>query len=241
MKLYGKNPVVERLKSNPQSIKKIFLSENFSDAGYIYAKAKKSGIPVFSIPRSQMLKLGRSNNTQGILVEVDDFIYVDYADLLSQARKKNDTILFLDNLNDPQNLGAIIRSVACLGGFSIVLPIKDSVEVTEAVLRVASGGDNYVSIAKVTNLNYAISLAKEAGFWIAGAVIEQGKNLVQTDLSFPLALVVGSEQKGIREIIKKQLDLALTIPMSHPKLPLNVAQATTLFCYEIKKQKNKKS
>src|SRR3989338_1162617 len=238
MKLYGKNPVIERLKSNPQSIKKIYLQENQADAAYIYQKAKKWGIPVFSVPRSQMLKVGKSIHTQGILVEIDDFGYVPYDDLLNQAVEKGYSILFLDGLNDPQNLGAIIRSAACFGGFSIVLPTHDSVEVTEAVLRVASGGDNYVPVAKVSNLNQAISLAKKAGFWIAGALVEGGKNLPEASLPFPLSLVMGSEQKGIREVIKKQLDLGLTIPMAPTRLSLNVAQATTIFCYEITKQKN---
>ena len=241
MKLYGRNPVIERLKSNPQSIRKIYLQEGQGDSSYIREKARKWGIPVFSVPRSKMIKVGKSINTQGVLVEIDDFSYVSYEDLLSSSLEKNHSILFLDNLNDPQNLGAIIRSAACLGGLAIVLPVHDSVEVTEAVLRVASGGDNYVAIAKVSNLVQAIASAKKSGYWIAGTTVQGGKNIMDTSLPFPLGLVIGSEHKGIREIIKKQLDLELTMPMAHAKISFNAAAAATIFCYEITRQKSQQN
>ncbi len=237
MKLYGKNPVLERLRSNPKSIRKIFLEENFGDVSFIHHQAHKWNIPVVSVPRSKMIKLGKSLNTQGILVEIDEFCYTPFEDILENSLSRNDSIIFLDNLNDPQNLGAILRTLACLGGFSVVLPTHDSVEVTEAVLRVACGGDNYVPIAQVSNLNHAIAAAKKSGFWIAGTVVAGGKNILTTPLLFPLALVVGSEQKGIREILLKHLDLTLTLPMPEAKLSFNVSHATTIFAYEITRQK----
>ncbi len=241
MKLYGKNPVIERLKSNPKSIRRIHLQEGLADGAYIYKKARQWGIPVFSVPRPRMIKLSKTINSQGVLAEIDDFAYMDYDELLEMAVKRDHSIIFLDNLNDPQNLGGIIRNTACLGKFSIVLPVHDSVEVTEAVLRVASGGDNYVSISKVSNLSQAISAAKKKGFWIAGGVAQGGEDLKKASLLFPLGLVLGSEQKGIRETIQKQLNLKLTIPMAYPKLSLNVAQTAGIFCYEITKQKNQKN
>ncbi|MFA5087544.1 MAG: RNA methyltransferase [Candidatus Omnitrophota bacterium] len=237
MKLYGKNPVLERLKSSPKSILRIYIQEGHFETDYIRMKAKKWGIPVLCVPRSKMVKMGRSLNTQGLLMDVEDYFYVPFGELLDSASQRNESLLFLDGLNDPQNLGAIIRSLACLGHFSLVLPSHDSVEVTEAALRVSAGGDNYVKVAKVSNLNQAILAAKEAGFWIAGAVVEGGENLSEAKLPFPLALVVGSEEKGIREVIKKRIDIKLTIPMAQPRLSLNAAHATTIFCYEITKQK----
>ncbi len=240
MKLYGRNPVVERLKSNPKTIRMIYIQEGQRDAAYIRLKAKKWGIPVANIPHSKMLKMARSINTQGLLVEVDDFIYGDYQEILTTAVKKRRTLLFLDNLNDPQNLGSILRTCAGLGDFVVVLPSHDSVDVTEAVLRVACGGDNYIPVAKVSNLHQAIGDAKKAGFWIAGAVVEEGKDLFQESLPFPLAIIIGSEHKGIRDIIRKQLDIQLAIPMAAPRMSLNAAQAATIFCYEITKQKNQK-
>ncbi len=241
MRLYGRNPVIERLKSDPQSVRKIYLQEGQGDASYIREKAKTWNIPTVVIPRHQSFKVGKDINAQGVLAEIDDFFYVNFDELLARALEKKLTILFLDNLNDPQNLGVIIRSAACLGGFAIVLPLHDSVEVTEAVLRIASGAENYVSICKVSNLSHAILRAKKEGFWIAGTVVEGGKNLMKTELLFPLALVIGSEHKGVREVLCKNLDLSLTLPMPQAKLSFNVAQATTIFCYEIARQKIKKN
>ncbi len=240
MRIYGKNPIIERMKSNPKSIHAIYLQEGHVDEGYIRQKARKWGVSVYSVPVSKIIKMGRSLKTQGILADIDDFGYTPYQDLLEIVLEKKQSLVFLDNVQDPQNLGVVIRSLACLGDFSLVLPERESVSVTEAVLRVASGGDNYIQIAKVPNLAQALDLAKEKGFWIAGAVVEGGKNLMDVTLPFPLGLVMGSEHSGIRDVIRKRLDLALTIPMRQPRLSFNVAQAMTIFCYEIKKQKSQK-
>lgn len=238
MKLYGKNPVIERLRSNPQSIRRILVEQGHEDHGFIAQKARKWGIPVSAVPASQLLKIARNVNTQGIVADVDDFAYMPYAELLEAAVAKQWTLIFLDGITDPQNLGVILRSLGCLGGFAVVLPTKDSVSVTEAVLRIASGGENFVRISQVSNLAQAIVKAKDAGFWIAGSVVEEGEDLTRTNMQFPLGLVLGSEQKGIRDVIKKHVDLQLTIPMMKNKISLNVAQAATIFAYEIVKQKN---
>src|SRR5437867_7581616 len=130
MRIYGKNPVLERLKSNPKSIKKIYLEEDHSEAGYIRTKAKQYGIPVFSVPKLKMFKMGRNLNTQGMFIEVEGFSYTNYEELLEGAVQKQLSFLFLDGLTDPQNLGSIIRTAACFGKFAIVLPTHDSVGVT---------------------------------------------------------------------------------------------------------------
>ena len=145
-------------------------------------------------------------------------------------------MLFLDNLNDPQNLGSILRTTACLGGFAVVLPRHDSVEVTEAVLRVAQGGENYAPVAKVANLSVAIEKAKKAGYWIAGAVTEGGEDITKAKLNFPLGIVIGSEGKGIRQGLIGHLDMKLTLPMRGAGLSFNAAVAAALFCYEIIRQ-----
>jgi len=237
MRISGKNPVIERIKTNPKSIKKIYVQEGHVDSFYISKKARKWGIPVYPVAKSKIMKIMRHANAQGVLAEVEDFAYVPYEDLLDLAFKKKLSLLFLDELKDPQNLGAIIRSLACLGDFAVVLPKKESVEVTEAVSRVACGGDNYVSIAKVANLSRAILEAKEKGFWMVGAVLDDGQDIYSAKFSYPLGLVIGSEQKGIRDAVLKHLDMKITIPMKQARLSFNAAQATTIFCYEITKQK----
>ncbi len=225
------------MRAQPHSIRKIYIEEGFRDTAYIRKKAQPHGIPVFVVTASQLLKMGRTQNAQGVMVDVDDFAYTPYDELLETALQKKRCPLFLDGLNDPQNLGAIIRSLACLGKFSVVLHTHGSVDITESVLRVASGGDNYVPVAKVSNLAQAIGKAKEKGFWIVGAVVDKGQSIFETTLPHPAALVVGSEQKGIRENIIKILDVPVTIPMAQGTLSFNVAQATTIFCYEITRQK----
>ncbi|MDP2653009.1 MAG: RNA methyltransferase [Candidatus Omnitrophota bacterium] len=237
MRIYGRNPVLERLKTNPQSIKKLFVQEGHPETGYVQKKARKHGIPMVSVPYSKILKLARNVNTQGILAETSDFAYVPFGEMAETALSKGQTLVFLDGLNDPQNLGSIIRGLSCLGGFGIVIPKHDSVDVTESVLRVASGADNFISVSRVSNLTQAIDTVKEAGFWAAGAVVEGGQDVRAVPLPFPLALVVGSEQKGIRDVVKKHLDVEVTIPMAHPRLSLNVAQATLVMAYEIFRQK----
>ncbi len=240
MKLFGKNPVIERLRFNPSSIRKIYIQQGFGDSSYIRKKAKQWGIPVFTVPKSKMLKIGRNTNTQGVLVDTEDFVYVPYDELLESAFKKKRCPIFLDGLNDPQNFGAIIRSLACLGKFALVIPTHGSVGITESVLRVASGGDNYVPVSKVANLKNAIKLAKKAGFFIAGTVVKDGEDITKANLSFPLGVVIGSEQKGIRDVILKNIDLKITIPMAADTLSFNVAHAATIICYEITKQKKSK-
>lgn len=237
MKLFGKNSVMERLRSNPTSVKKIYIQHGFKGTLYIHKKTRQWGIPVLPVPQSKIMKIGRDKNTQGILADVEDFAYVPYDELLEAALKKKRCLLFLDNLKDPQNLGAIIRSLACFGKFSIILPTHDSVSITETVLRVASGGENYVPLAKVSNLGNAIKKAKEEGFQIAGAVVRDGQCLSEAELPHPLGLVIGSEQKGIRDVIRKQLDIELSIPMVCDTLSFNVAHAAAVLCYEITRQK----
>jgi 23S rRNA (guanosine2251-2'-O)-methyltransferase len=237
MKLYGKNAVIERLRSNPKSIRKIYIQHGFKGTLNIHKRAKQWGIPILPIPLSKMMKIGRDKNVQGILMDVEDFAYVPFEDLLDTALDKNRCPVFLDGLQDPQNLGAIMRSLACLGKFSLVLPTHDSVGVTETVLRVASGGDNYIPVARVSNLGQAIKKAQERGFQAVGAVVKGGENLYEVELPHPLALVIGSEQKGIREVILHGLDRQLSIPMACDTLSFNVAQAAAVFCYEITKQK----
>jgi len=240
VKLYGKNPVLERLKINPQTIRMILVEQGHPDHGYIATKARKHGIMVNAVPLSQITKLARNHNTQGVMADVLDFSYTPYEELLDRAIDKGTTLVFLDGVTDPQNLGSILRGLGCLGDFAVILPTKDSVSVTETVLRVASGADNYVAVSQVSNLANAIKKAKDAGFWITGSIVEEGENILDVKLQFPLALVLGSEQKGIRDVIRKHLDQRLTIPMTQARLSFNVAQATAIFAYEITKQKSQK-
>ncbi|MBU1871595.1 MAG: RNA methyltransferase, partial [Candidatus Omnitrophica bacterium] len=173
--------------------------------------------------------------------EVENFIYTTFAELLENCLKKQIVIIFLDNLTDPQNLGSIIRTTACMGGFAIAIPKHDSCKITDTVLHVASGGENYTPLCVVGNTAKTLVEAKRSGCWIAGSILKGGTNIDAAELAFPLCLVMGSEGKGIREGLIKHLDFKITLPMKGAHLSFNVAVATALFSYEISRQREQRT
>lgn len=237
MILYGRNSVAERLKADPHSVKEIFLQNNFSDPA-IEKIIEKNSIPLRRMGPEKMAGIKNADNLQGIIARVPDFKYADMDELLRSAPAKGMTFIFLDSVYDPHNLGSIIRTAACFGGFAVVIPKHRACEVTEAALHVASGGENYVPVAMPPNISVAIIKAKEAGYWIAGAVTGAGgQDLDKVPLSFPLGVVLGSEGEGIRYGVEKHLDIKARIPMKGAALSFNVAIACALFCYEIVRQR----
>ena len=233
--LYGKNSVFERIKSNPASIRKIFVQDNF-DVPLIENAIKSAGILFRRVSQQELSKIKRAGNIQGIVAEVNPFEYTPFEELISRP-KNRPSFIFLDRVYDPQNLGAIIRTAACFGGFAVVIPKYNACEVTETVLHVASGGENFVPVSLVSNLSNALREAKNCGYWIAGAIVEGGDDITTTKFPFPLGIVLGSEGEGIRYGVQKHLDLKVYIPMGGIPLSLNVTMACAIFCYEISKQK----
>lgn len=215
--------------------------EEGKDLSSIKRLCKSNGIPFNCFPQARFDKFSRNIRSQGVIAEVEEFQYANLEDILDPQKLKPPIILFLDNLNDPQNLGAILRTCGCFGGFAVVLPKHDSVEVTEAALRVASGTENYVPVAKVNGLLPAVILAKERGFWIGGAMTTGGQDIASVRLNFPLGLIIGSEAKGIRQSLTKELDFGLSIPMHTGGLSFNAATAAAIFAYEAIRQRRKQS
>jgi 23S rRNA (guanosine2251-2'-O)-methyltransferase len=239
MFLYGRNSIFERLKRNPKSIKKIFLQDGF-DVPHIEKLIRKNNIPVERLSPRNLTRIKHAKDLQGIVAKADAFTYAPFDDLLDRQKDAQPTLIFLDRLYDPQNLGVIIRTVACFGGFAIVIPRFNACEVTEAVLHVASGGENYVPVAMVSNISDAIIKAKKKGYWIIGGVVtEEAKDIHDTTIPFPSGLVLGSEGEGIRYGVEKHLDIKARIPMKGAPLSFNVAMACAIFCYEIANQRPK--
>jgi 23S rRNA (guanosine2251-2'-O)-methyltransferase len=236
MVLYGKNPVLERLRADPATVRKVFLAEKFSEPE-VLRLIDERGIEAERLPADELAKKRPAKDLQGIYAKIDMFRYADFEDLLERDHEEKLTLVFLDRVNDPHNLGVILRTAACFGGFAVVIPEHEACEVTETVLHVASGGENYTPVSRVTNISKAIEKAKNAGYWIVGAVVdEDAHNLLETDLPFPLGLVLGSEGSGIRPGILKHLDTKVFIPMKGARLSLNVNIACAVFCYEIARQ-----
>jgi 23S rRNA (guanosine2251-2'-O)-methyltransferase len=231
MRLYGKRPVLERLKAAPETIQTLTLRQGVELSGIVRA-AKAAARHFSSLPPSKFDKLVGDVHSQGVFAEVEEFHY-HCLDQLLEKREPRPVLLFLDRLTDPQNLGAILRTMACLGGIAVVLPQHESVEVNETVLRVASGGENYVPVARVTNLVQASERAKKAGYWIVGAAPSGGTPLPHVKWPFPLAVVLGSEGGGIRPGLQKHLELTVSLPMPGATLSFNVATAAALIAYEM--------
>ncbi len=236
MYLYGKNSVLERLKANPKSITKVFFERGFDDKRLLN-EVRSRKIDSEHVDGRQLLRIKKADRLQGVVALVNPFKYTDFDDLLEGAKEKKTTIICLDNINDPHNLGSIIRTAACFGDFAIAIPKHGSCEVTDAVLHVASGGENFIPVSMVNNTSVALEKAKNAGFWVAGAVVEDGEDINKVSLPFPLCIVLGSEEKGIRHGVKKNLDIKVRIPMKGAGLSFNVAMAGAIFAYEITRQK----
>lgn len=235
MTLFGRNSILERLKSDPKSVKKLITSGAFDDRE-ILDLARSHGIPVKQVSDKDLLKMRNSERVQGAVAEVDPFKYASFEELTRPEKEKLSFIL-LDGVTDPQNLGAIIRIAACFGGFGIVIPERDACEVNETVLNIAAGGENYVPVCRINNLSNALIRAKKYGYWIAGAVVEGGEDLGKVSFPFPLCIVLGSEGKGIHYGVGKQIEIKVTLPMRGAALSFNVAMASAIFCYEIARQR----
>lgn len=233
MLLYGRNSVVERLKADPVSVKKICLQDNFQ-VPHIEELIKTNNIPVERLSLKRLSGIKPAKDLQGIVAKVDTFQYTPFDDLLKSPHEEQLILVFLDGITDPHNLGVIMRTTACFGGMDLIIPEFKACEVNETVLHVASGGENYVSVSMVTNLSGAIIKAKERGYWILGAVPgDDAEDINKISIPFPLGLVLGSEGEGIRYGVQKQLDMKARIPMEGAKLSFNVNMACAIFCYEI--------
>lgn len=211
------------------------MQDNFNDAAIIET-IEKEDVPFKRVPKGQLYNIKQEDNLQGIIAETELFKYVSFDELVSGA-KKGHTLIFLDRVYDPQNLGAIIRTVACFGGFSVVIPKHNACEVNETVLHVASGGENHVPVSRVSNLPSVLIEAKKNGYWITGAMVRGGQDITKTQLSFPLAIVLGSEGEGVRYGVGKHLDFKVFIPMQGAALSFNVTIACAVFCYEVTRQR----
>jgi len=237
MLLYGRNSVLERLKADPKSIHRILLQDNIALPA-VERLIKTCGIAYERVSLKQLKRIKPDHNLQGIVAKVSKFRYTSYDYLLDQVEDNRLSLFFLDRINDPQNLGAIIRTAACFGGFGLVIPKFKACEVTEAVLHVACGGENYVPVSMVSSLSTAILKAKGSGCWIAGAVTDaDASSITATSFSFPLGIVLGFEGGGIRYGVQKNLDIKVRIPMHGAGLTYNVGLACAIFCYEIARQR----
>lgn len=234
--IVGKNPVIEALRSG-RTINKIWIAEgtNKNLMGPIFALAKEQGVIVTTANRKKLDTLASTDNHQGVIASVAAYDYVEVEDILRRAEEKQEPpfILLLDELEDPHNLGSILRTADAVGAHGVIIPKRRSVSLTATVAKASAGAINYVPVARVTNLVRTIEELKERGVWIAGTDASAKQDFRQGDFTMPLGVVIGSEGKGISRLVRENCDYLYSLPMAGNVTSLNASVAAALLMYEV--------
>ena len=236
----GRNAVLELLESG-KDINKIFVAkgEKHGSINKIIAVAKDRRVIIVEKDRKQLEEMAQTDNYQGVIAIVPPFEYSEISDILADAEQKQEDpfILILDGIEDPHNLGSIIRTAETAGVHGIIIPKRRAVAVNSTVNKVSCGATQYMKIARVTNISDAIEELKRAGLWICGTDVATDKYYYNQDLTGPLAIVIGNEGKGISDKVKKNCDFLVKIPMKGKVESLNAAVSTGIVVYEAVKQR----
>lgn len=243
--VYGVNPVMEALKASPSKIEKVLISETRVDkaASSIIKAASDKGVEVRKAGDEELSRLANTDRHQGIVALLyGEFSYVELDDLIKVWKKKGGSAFFLilDSIQDPQNLGSLIRTANAAGVHGIVIPKDRAAEVTATVVKASAGATEHMPIAREVNITRAIERLKEEGVWIAGIEAGCKDTIYSTDLDRDLAIVVGSEGKGIRRLVRENCDFCLSIPMAGDINSLNAAQAGAVAMFEALRQRSVK-
>lgn len=241
MKIEGKNQVIEAIKNNI-TINKIIVDKNYiTRKDDVISLAKKGKLKIEFLPKKIMDSLSETGHHQGYIAETVDFEYCEIDDILANAEQKNQPpfVVLLDGIEDPHNLGAIIRTCECAGVDGIIIPKVRACQVNETVVRTSAGAIANMKIARVTNLKEAIDFLKEKGLWIY--VSETGgSDIYSQDLTGPIGVIIGSEGNGVKPSIKNYCDGIITLPLNGSVNSLNASVATGIVIYEILRQRKSK-
>ena len=236
----GRNSVLELLESE-KDINKIFITrgERHGSINKIIAIAKQRKIIIVEKDKRQMEQMAQTQNYQGVIAMVPPFEYCEVEDILDLAkqRKEDAFILILDGIEDPHNLGSIIRTAETAGVHGIIIPKRRAATVNSTVNKVSAGAVEYMKIARVTNISNTIEELKKEGVWICGTDINTNTFYNQQDLKGPLAIVIGNEGTGMSEKVKKNCDFLVKIPMKGKITSLNASVSTGIILYEAVKQR----
>ena len=238
----GRNSVLELLESG-KDINKIFVTrgEKHGSINKILAIARERKIIVVEKSQKQMEEMSQEENYQGVIAIVPPFEYVEVEDILAYANEKQEPpfVLILDGIEDPHNLGSIIRTAETAGVHGIIIPKRRADSVNRTLIKASAGAVEHMKIARVTNITDTIDQLKQAGLWICGTDINAEKYYYNQDLTGPLGIVIGNEGKGISEKVKKNCDFSVKIPMKGKIQSLNAAVSTGIIVYEAVKQRIK--
>jgi 23S rRNA (guanosine2251-2'-O)-methyltransferase len=236
----GKNPVLEALKAN-RPIEKILIARGLKSysVDLIYKLARQKGIIVQEVDRKKIDKLSETTAHQGIIAYAAPKEYVDVDYLLQRAEelKEDPFIVILAGIEDPYNLGAILRTADAAGVHGVVIPKRRAVGLTETVAKASAGAIEYVPVARVSNLAQTVDYLKTKGIWIAGSDASAAKSYWEENLTGPLALIVGSEGAGMGRLLTEKCDYLLKLPMKGEISSLNASVAASLLMYEVMRQR----
>ncbi len=237
----GRNAVIEALRANV-TIDKIFIAKGETDAtlGHIASSAREKGIVVVDADRRKLDNMSRTHSHQGVIALAAVRAYVSVDDILEIARKKGEPplIVVCDELSDPHNLGAVIRTADAAGAHGVIIPKRRSAGLTAVVAKTSAGAVAHVPVARVPNIPTLLKELKEEGVWVFGTAAQGTTTLYQTDLKGPAAIVIGSEGDGMGRLVTEQCDFTVSIPMFGAINSLNASAAAAVLLYEAVRQRH---
>ncbi len=240
--LFGRNPVLELLRADSRRVEEIaILAEGRGPAlQTLLTLARQRGVKVSYRTRDQLSAIAGTVHHQGVVARVAEAAYVPLADLLGLPAEKKEQALFLalDRIQDPRNLGAVLRTAEATGVHGVVLPTHHAVGLTAAVAKSAMGGMEHVPVAREANLVNVLEAMKQEQIWVMGAALRGGEAPWDVDLAVPLCLVLGGEGEGLRPLVARTCDRLLTLPMRGKLGSLNVSAAAAVLCYEVLRQRS---
>lgn len=236
----GRNAVTEAIRSG-RTINKVFLADGDTDRalGRLAAMAKEAGAVVVRIDRRKLNEMSQTGAHQGIMASVAVHDYATIDDILAAAEAKGEAplIVLCDELSDPHNLGAILRTAECAGAHGVIIPKRRSVGLTAVVGKASAGAVEYMPVARVANLTAAIRELKQRGVWIFGTAVDGAVPLYSADLKGPAAIVIGNEGVGMSRIVADSCDFKVSIPMKGRISSLNASAAAAILLYEAVRQR----
>jgi len=237
MQIEGRNAVMEALK-NDREIDYIYIKKGDNEGSItkIIGKAKDKKIMIKIVDRNKLDEMSESENHQGVIAIANEYKYHELEDVLEESREKPGFFIILDEIEDPHNLGAIIRSAEASGVDAIIIPKRRACQVNATVEKTSAGATSHMKIIRVTNLVQTIEKMKEAGIWIYSVDMD-GSEYTKTDLKGKIALVIGSEGKGISRLIKEKSDFTISIPMKGHINSLNASVAASVLMFEAVRQR----
>jgi 23S rRNA (guanosine2251-2'-O)-methyltransferase len=230
--IYGVRPVIEALGGGRR---KVFEVLDASGNGEVAQAATAAGVPVKKVPHARVGELARGGVHQGVAARTEPYLYAELEDLLAAP---DPLVVLLDGVTDPHNLGAVLRVADGAGASGVVIPKNRAVGVTAAVVKASAGASEHVPVARVTNLRRAIDAVKKAGLWVYAAEVG-GMPYTDLDLAGSVGLVLGSEGRGVRRLVREGCDGAVCVPMLGAVGSLNVSVAAAVLLYEARRQRGR--